>query len=739
MTDKLTAAKKHSEKVRKKNEKLIRKLRKNRWWLSFVMFILVTILTTLALGAICAGMIAYTIEDKIQSEYQNTLRMGRIYDESSAVSYDEAYKMLLYEERPFYITDENGEIKYQYGENTSLKDTGYFTITTYNADDAEGEKEDQSTGFDISVEDKDELDDVEYEVLLKDKDITFSDKAVTVYMDSENEYLEREENGEFSVDILKLFGIDFSLKKGLSLDIDTKNARVVPFWVETDVKDGKLVARSTVVIEAKDMVIIVIIVGVYILIILIAFVVAIVNFIKNLQNHRRIKRLLFIDMITNSHNWTWFVYEGSHLIKKWRNSDKNYAVMDFDLVKFRNFCMAHSVEEGDKLISTVDEIINSQLNKKELCAHNSSAHFAVLMKYENDENLNYRIKDILKALEGIDENHVFSFHVGVDKLNAMYDDEGNPVKRKDLDIEKAYNNACAASATLSDSDDTGIAFFDEKMLEEQKWLDIVQENQQKALDNEEFVVYYQPKYDPRTNELKGAEALIRWQSPEFGFVTPGRIIPIFEKNGFITEIDHYMITHVARDQKAWLDQGFKCVPVSVNVSRAHFIESDLAEQIRDMIDKEGAPRDLVEIELTESAFFDDKKAIINVIKKLKEYGFSVSMDDFGAGYSSLNSLKDMPLDVLKLDADFFRGESEEDRTKKVVSEAIKLANSLGMHTVAEGVEEKKYVEFLAEEGCDMIQGYYYAKPMKKEEYEDRMKTGYKDVEAEKNEQEVLQV
>ena len=105
----------------------------------------------------------------------------------------------------------------------------------------------------------------------------------------------------------------------------------------------------------------------------------------------------------------------------------------------------------------------------------------------------------------------------------------------------------------------------QKLLEEQRWLDIVQENQQAALDNEEFQVYYQPKYDPRTNELRGAEALIRWQSPKYGFVTPGRIIPIFEKNGFITEIDHFMITHVARDQKAWLDKGLKCVPISVNV------------------------------------------------------------------------------------------------------------------------------------------------------------------------------
>ena len=198
------------------------------------------------------------------------------------------------------------------------------------------------------------------------------------------------------------------------------------------------------------------------------------------------------------------------------------------------------------------------------------------------------------------------------------------------------------------------------------------------------------------------------------------MIPIFEKNGFITEIDHYMIAHVARDQKRWFDAGFQCVPVSVNVSRAHFIESDLAEQIRDLVDAEGAPHELVEIELTESAFFDDKNALITTIERLKSYGFAVSMDDFGSGYSSLNSLKDMPLDVLKLDAEFFRGESGQDRGEIVVSEAIRLAKSLNMRTVAEGVEVREQVDFLATQGCDMIQGYFYAKPMPAADYEVRM-------------------
>ena len=724
-TDKRNAAQSKAEKTRKKNEKLIKKLRKNRWWFSFVMFILITTLATAFLGIICAWMISYTIDDKIQSEYKDVQRMGDIYNEKAAISKDEAYKALRYEEKPFFVVNEEGETEYGFGKNTSIESTGYFMISTtdngemFQFDISDPNEPDELTDEEEFDPDEEEWVEPEAEDFVYSDDVTFSDETVTVYLDSDNEYIRQDDNGEFSMDILKLFGIDFG-KKGLKLDVSTKEARVVPFWIQTDVDGGKLVVRSSIMIKTRDTVMVLIIIGVYILVILIGFVISVINFIKNLNNHRRVNTLLFTDMVTNSHNWTWFIYKGGQLLKKWRNAEKSYAVMDFDFVKFRNFCMAHSVQEGERVLCTVNDLISGHLDKKELCAHNSSAHFAVLMQYDNDENLNDRINGILRDLEHIDDKHVFSYHVGVDKLNALYDEDGKPVKRKDIDLQKAYNNACAASVTLADNDDTGIAYFDEKLLEEQKWLDIVQENQQAALDNEEFQVYYQPKYDPRTNELRGAEALIRWQSPKYGFVTPGRIIPIFEKNGFITEIDHFMITHVARDQKAWLDKGLKCVPISVNVSRAHFVESDLAEQIRDMVDREGAPKDLVEIELTESAFFDDKKAIINTIKRLKEYGFAVSMDDFGAGYSSLNSLKDMPLDVLKLDADFFRGESEGDRAEIVVSEAIRLAQKLHMHTVAEGVEAKDQVDFLADQGCDMIQGYYYAKPMPREDYESRM-------------------
>ena len=204
-------------------------------------------------------------------------------------------------------------------------------------------------------------------------------------------------------------------------------------------------------------------------------------------------------------------------------------------------------------------------------------------------------------------------------------------------------------------------------------------------------------------------------------IPPNRFIPVFEENGFITRLDDYMISEVAKLQSEWKINGQKQIPVSVNISRVHFVKEDLAEHICHLVDGYGADHALIELELTESAFFGNKKLLQTILKKLKMCGFCLAIDDFGAGYSSLNSLKDLPIDVLKLDMDFFRGEDTLQRGEIVVKETIRLAKALDMKIVAEGIEKKEQVEFLAEQGCDMIQGFYFAKPMPADQFNQIMK------------------
>lgn len=502
-----------------------------------------------------------------------------------------------------------------------------------------------------------------------------------------------------------------------------ENMVSIPLWI--GVKFGgdgsEFIAKCAITVEIFDVILLIIIVASIWGLVLISYIVMIINIITGITRRKKTLKVFFTDAITQGNNYMYFVYKGEELIKKFRNRLSRYHVVSLCYTGYRNYCICHSAGEGEKILAEIYQRLQSAMNgKKEICARVSEADFALLLRDEDDASVKTRLEAIMSTVSHVTDDHVLVFQAGIETIEPV----AKTAERKSLDLSEIYNTACAARESLG-SDDAGIAFFSEKLIEDRRWAEAVSDRQKAALDNEEFVVYYQPKYDPRTDELKGAEALVRWQSPEFGFVPPGRIIPIFEKNGFITEIDHYMIRHVARDQKRWLDAGFRCVPVSVNVSRAHFIESDLAEQIRDLVDAEGAPHELVEIELTESAFFDDKKALVNTIEKLKSYGFAVSMDDFGSGYSSLNSLKDMPLDVLKLDAEFFRGEDSGERGEIVVSEALRLAKNLNMRTVAEGVEIREQVDFLASQGCDMIQGYFYAKPMPAADYEVCMSERYK--------------
>ncbi|MCR5847455.1 MAG: GGDEF domain-containing phosphodiesterase [Lachnospiraceae bacterium] len=658
-------------------------------WGTIVFCIIMAIVSDVFISVFASFFITYIFDSKAADEYEAVSYMARMYDMSDAEKDGNVYSMLNEDGRTYFITDDDGNIIYQNGENTIGTTNGFLEISVFSRN---------------------------YRGVDQEK--------VRVYMDNLTEGIfvpDEQENLE--IDFPSLLRLIRFIDNKNNLDQTVKKTSVeIPVWIAINVKDGKqtFFGKAGFSFSLYDVLLIMGFIAAGIALVVIIILLMLVSMISSLRGQKRMVTALFSDPITRAHNWLWFTYKGEQILKKKRSLKTEYAVIDLVFVKYRNYCVCHSVSEGSEMLCRVDKILRNNIDNKELAAHYASANFALLLKFSDREELQKRLEKIISQLEQIDSDHKFTFHLGVYVVDKPKDKNGKTVKRKDVDMEIEYNNACTARSTLVDNDNSGIAFFDEELIEEQKWIDKVMENYSKAIENEEFIVYYQPKYDPKTDELRGVEALIRWDSPEFGFKSPGTFIPILEKNGLIPEIDHYMITHVSRDQKAWLDAGLKCVPASVNVSRAHFIEKDLALQIREAVDDEGAPHELIEIEVTESAFFDDKKVMIDTIRQLKEFGFQVSMDDFGSGYSSLNSLKDMPLDVLKLDAEFFRGDLNDDRGEIVVSEAIKLAKNLKMLTVAEGVEEKEQVEFLAKQGCDMIQGYFYARPMPKDEFAQRM-------------------
>ncbi len=672
---------------KKRNEISLRNLTRNTTWVGFVVFVFASLCIYVVFAVAFSLFLGYFFESKVRTETEKASSIVETL-EASGISGEEGFEAIRQRVdrlgHDYYITDEN--------KNNVLY--------------SKGEPEFFDNGSNLNI--------------------VIADSRFRLYSNSSIGFFVTENGAESAVDLVQLIRyLNDNPADKLSFGDLKNNIATVPFWVEMSVMDGKyhIFIKLDVDLGLTDVFYVLAFFGVISAIMMIVMIVLIVNAITNAVRRQKTIKLLFTDPVTKGHNWLWFSFYGNQLIRKRRNRNRSYAVVTIDVVKYSNFCICHSLSEGEEMLYRISEILEKNRIKKEYIAHAAGSSFAMLLKYTDEERIKRRVTHIIEQLQQISDEHKFNFHAGIAVVDASASSEKDKKGRVIIDIEKEYNYACAARDELAGSDDSGVVLLDDKMIADQKWIDIVHEKQQAALDNEEFLIYYQPKYNPQNDELTGAEALIRWQSPEYGFVTPNRIIPIFEQNGFITKIDHYMIRHVARDQKRWLDAGYKCVPVSVNVSRAHFIEDDLAEQIRDLVDSEGCPHEYIEIELTESAFFDDKKALLTTIGRLKGYGFAVSMDDFGSGYSSLNSLKDMPLDVLKLDAEFFRGEQGDGRGQIVVAEAIKLAKYLNMRTVAEGVEMREQVDFLAEQGCDMIQGYFYAKPMPGSDYEERMKQG----------------
>ena len=674
------------EKARKKQvkkKKKYQRLRKNKIGLTLIMCVFIALISDFLITLFSSMLISYIVDFKFTEEYKAVSYMAKMYD---AASDEGVYSLLNEEGRTYCISDMHGKTIYKNGENTIGNSNGKVTLPRINSD----------------------------------SDSTRLNQDITIYVDKTTEdFVYIDEGGEIKIDFLTIVKLLNNLSDNTNIAVNRGESSVeLPVWIAIDVKNGTQVfyGKANLKIYFSDAMYIFIFFLAGIGLVSIIVLALLINLISSVISQKKINKVFYTDPVTGGNNWMWFATRAQGLLKG--KKKMNFAVLDVVLVKYRNYCICHSVTEGEQLLVKVDGILNEMIKRKpEAAGHYASANFALMFKYNTREELEARIKELLEKLEKIDTQHRLTFHIGVYPMEVIKQN-GKIVARKDIDIDREYNNACTARDTLSDCDDSGIAFYDEKLVSEQRWVEEVMNRFKKAIANEEFVVYYQPKYDPKTDKLRGAEALIRWNCPddEIGFKNPGEFIPILERNGAIPDIDHYMIEHVARDQKAWLDAGYECVPISVNVSRAHFIENDLAYQIKECVDKIGTPHNLIEIEVTESAFFDDKKVMIDTILKLKEYGFMVSMDDFGSGYSSLNSLKDMPLDVLKLDAEFFRGEVSGGRGEIVVSEAIKLAKNLNMVTVAEGVEEREQVEFLAKQGCDMIQGYVYDKPMPAENY-----------------------
>ena len=516
----------------------------------------------------------------------------------------------------------------------------------------------------------------------------------------------------FDEEFFKKLDIPAIIKSGFSMEHYINNQKEIiqlKAWYLQEVDDLKVYVLQDVSVYEHDFFVIVISTVLFGLIIAVFILYYLSSFIGFIISMNKTTKVIYTDMVTGGNNWLYFVKKGNQLLKK-KSAASDYAVIYFKMRKYRSFCTCFGVREGEVLIERLYTALKKYVNRNEVMAYKQNSEFGLLLAYTNEQQLCARIEGMFSALDAVLPRMKLYFVAGVYK-----------VQRQDRDIEQLFNHAVLACDMLGEEAENRIVFFDVEMNKRRLWERKVEDDMDAALVRHEFQVYLQPKISTAQEVLSGAEALVRWIHPQEGFIPPNKFIPIFERNGFILKLDDYMLEEISKQQALWIRQGRKVVPISVNVSRAHFAKEDLAEHICSIVDKYHVPHNVIELELTESAFFDDKEVLLQTVKKLRDAGFVVSMDDFGAGYSSLNSLKELQLDVLKLDADFFRGAEAADRGMLIVSEVIDLAKKLNMKIVAEGIETKEQVEFLTEQECDLIQGYFFAKPMPISEFEEKYK------------------
>ena len=289
---------------------------------------------------------------------------------------------------------------------------------------------------------------------------------------------------------------------------------------------------------------------------------------------------------------------------------------------------------------------------------------------------------------------------------------------KNLEIERRFDHAKDAADSIRNSFSTSVALYDDSLHEREVFAERLLDDFRDALAQKQFAVFFQPKFDirPDTPALCGAEALVRWIHPELGMVSPGVFIPLFEGNGLIRDLDNYVWREAAAQIRAWKDAFGRSVPVSVNVSRVDMMDPELTDTLRGIVLENGIDFGDLHLEVTESAYTQDAKQIVEVVSGLRELGFRIEMDDFGSGYSSLNMLSALPIDALKLDMLFIRTAFSEKGNTRMIEITLDISHSLSVPMIAEGVETEEQMLALRKLGCDIVQGYYFARPMPADEF-----------------------
>lgn len=427
-----------------------------------------------------------------------------------------------------------------------------------------------------------------------------------------------------------------------------------------------------------------------------------VKSIINLRETAAMINELQYDRLTGVYNHEYFY----QMVKKRlaEDPDGEYSIVCSNIDNFKLVNDTFGNKAGDELLKEIASISKLTVGDTGFCGRFGADRFLCFQKTDiehNDRNdfglrLDFEMSSILKSI---------TMHWGIYEI-----------KDRSIPVEQMCDRALLAVNSIKGKYNQLFKIYDDSLRDNLIFENTITQDLDKSLKDENFIIYYQPKYSLKDNGITGAEALIRWNHPVFGMMNPGEFIPLFEKNGHIPKLDIYVWEHVLMNMNKWRKNGIEILPVSVNVSRADMFHFDVVKVLKELTCKYKIEPEYLHLEITESAYTESSLMIVEAVDKLREAGFVVEMDDFGSGYSSLNMLSRMRLDILKLDLEFTQSETAKKEEDSILEDIIVMAHKMHLKIMAEGVENESQLQRLKKAGCDYVQGYYLAKPMCEDEY-----------------------
>ncbi len=413
--------------------------------------------------------------------------------------------------------------------------------------------------------------------------------------------------------------------------------------------------------------------------------------------------LIQYDRLTGLYSKEFFYQRVKEVLQQQPEQKFDIICSDIDNFKLINDILG--IPAGNRLLCSISDMYKDLVGENGICGRFHADQFACLLEHKED----YTDAYFVHAEEQI--NSSFNIKSVVMKWGVY------PIIDNSIPVEQMCDRTFLAIRSIKGRYGTHFAMYDDKfrsiLLREQE----ITENMEKALAEEQFVVYLQPKFRADDSCLAGAEALVRWNHPKWGLMPPSEFIPLFERNGFITQLDQFVWNRSCEILKEWQDNGITDIPISVNVSRADVYQVDLADILVKTVREHGLNQQSLHLEITESAYTENPDQVIEMVRNLRELGFVIEMDDFGSGYSSLNMLNQMPLDILKLDMQFIQHETAKPVGQGILRFIMELAQYMDLSVVAEGVETLEQLEHLRAVRCNYVQGYYLGRPMPQQDFE----------------------